>query len=369
MLSNLYEHSISVIKSNQHTSGAYVASPDFLPYRYSWFRDGAFIAYAMDLVGEHDSANRFHEWSVRTILHYETKIRRCIEKTRRDIVPTETEYFHTRLTTEGMEKEDGWGYHQLDGLGTWLWAMCQHVKMSEAFIIPDSWELAVDLVREYLTVLWPLPCYDCWEENGDRIHTYTLAAQFAGLQEVAALSGDNMASDTANEIRSYIMKNAVQDGHLTKFVGSKEVDANLLGLAVPYHLLSANDGIVRRTVAKIENDLLFPSGGLHRYKQDTYYGGGEWILLTAWLGWYYAESRQLERARSILEWVENQSVAQGDLPEQVSNNMNNPSHYAIWVERWGTVATPLLWSHAKYLILHEAIQKKLTSDEQDEQKL
>jgi GH15 family glucan-1,4-alpha-glucosidase len=366
MLSNLYDHSISVIMSNQHTSGAYVASPNFLPYRYSWFRDGAFIAYAMDLVGEHESANRFHEWSIRTILHYEAKIRLCIEKIRRDIMPSETHYFHTRFTTEGMEEEDGWGYHQLDGLGTWLWAICQHIKMSGTLVIPDSWKLAVDLAKEYLTVLWPFPCYDCWEENGDRIHTYTLTALFAGLQEVAALTGNHMASDTANEIRSYILKNAVKDGHLTKFVGSKEVDANLLGVAIPYRLLSINNSIMRRTVEKIESDLLSPSGGLHRYRQDTYYGGGEWILLTAWLGWYYAEIGQLDRARSILDWVDNQAVPNGDLPEQISVNMNDPSHYGIWVERWGTVATPLLWSHAKYLILHEAIQPKLAGNEQDE---
>jgi GH15 family glucan-1,4-alpha-glucosidase len=366
---NLYKQSISIIKHNQHPSGAYLACPNFLPYRYSWFRDGAFIAYAMDLVGEYESANRFHEWATRTILHHEAKFHRCIDKTRRNTAPAETDYFHARFTPEGLEQEDGWGHHQLDGLGTWLWALCQHIKMSGASAILDSWQLAIDLVREYLTMLWQSPCYDCWEENRDRIHTYTLATLFAGLQEVASLLNQPATNDTANEIRSYILRNALHDGNLTKSIGITEVDANLIGVAVPFHMLSTDNNIMQQTVAKIENDLLSPSGGLHRYKQDTYYGGGAWVLLTAWLGWYYAESGQLDRARSILDWVEIQAAPHGDLPEQISKDLNSPSHYSIWVERWGDVASPLLWSHAKYLILHKVIQAKFNQAKKDKENL
>lgn len=365
MVSSLYEHSISVIKRNQHPSGAYLACPNFPPYRYSWFRDGAFIAYAMDLVDEHESARRFHEWTVRTILHHQSKILLCIEKIHKRIAPAETDFFHTRFAPDGLEQDDGWGHHQLDGLGTWLWAMRQHIKMSGGSSLPDSWRLAVDLISEYLTMLWPFPCYDCWEENRDRMHTYTLAAVFAGLHEIAALADDPATNDTAKEIRACILKNALHDGHLTKSIGSTELDANLLGAAVPYRMLTHDDSIMRHTVAKIELDLLSPSGGLHRYKKDTYYGGGEWILLTAWLGWYYAESGQLDRAKSILDWVEGQATPDRDLPEQISNDLNSPSHYSIWIGRWGQIASPLLWSHAKYLILHQVIQNQLGGHKKD----
>ena len=358
MPSKLYQHSISIIKRNQHPSGAYLACPNFPPYRYSWFRDGAFIAYAMDMVDEHESANRFYEWTVKTILHYEAKIHRCIEKTRQNIVPAKTDFFHARFTPEGLEQEDGWGHHQLDGLGTWLWSMGQHIKMCGTSAIPDSWQLSIDLLQEYLTVLWPYPCYDCWEENQDQIHTYTLATLFAGLREIASFTDNHTAHNTANEIRSYVLKNALHDGCLTKFIGSSEVDANLIGAAIPCQLLDIDNDIMRETVDRIEKDLCSKSGGLHRYAQDTFYGGGSWILLTAWLGWYYAESGQVERARSILNWVENQAAPNGDLPEQISQDLNSPSHFSIWVERWGDVASPLLWSHAMYLILYRVIQRK-----------
>jgi hypothetical protein len=40
----------------------------------------------------------------------------------------------------------------------------------------------------------------------------------------------------------------------------------------------------------------------------------------------------------------------GQLPEQVPANLNDPSYLRPWQARWGAIASPLLWSHAKYLI-------------------
>ncbi len=59
---NLVDRSIEIIYDGQSDTGAYLASPNFETYHYSWFRDGAFIAYAMDKVGESKSAERFHTW-------------------------------------------------------------------------------------------------------------------------------------------------------------------------------------------------------------------------------------------------------------------------------------------------------------------
>lgn len=357
---DLFFQSVQLIRDNQASTGAYLAAPRFQPYNYCWFRDGAFIAYAMDLVGEHESARKFHEWACQTILRYESKISRCIENAQRGITPAGRECFHCRFTLEGMEGDDEWANHQLDGVGTWLWAMIQHLKISRTSAMPEPWQRAAGLVREYLTVLWPFPCFDCWEENGERIHTYTLAAIYGGLQAVADLRGDERARETAEEIRSFVLEKAVQEGHLVKFVGSPEIDANLLGVATPYRLLGVEEPLMRRTVARIEKELHSPGSGLHRYQRDTYYGGGEWILLTAWLGWYYVDAGQLDRARAIKAWVETQATPQGDLPEQVSFNLNEPSYYPVWLERFGTIATPLLWSHAMYLILCEALEARLT---------
>jgi hypothetical protein len=43
------------------------------------------------------------------------------------------------------------------------------------------------------------------------------------------------------------------------------------------------------------------------------------------------------------------------LPEQVPQTLNNEAYYQPWVERWGKIAQPLLWSHAMYLLLVEVL--------------
>jgi GH15 family glucan-1,4-alpha-glucosidase len=113
---------------------------------------------------------------------------------------------------------------------------------------------------------------------------------------------------------------------------------------------------MQATVARIEADLRRKSGGLHRYAWDSYYGGGEWLLLAAWLGWYYSQTGQRARAQELLGWVEAQADADGNLPEQTTAYLIAPDYYAQWVERRGPIANPLLWSHAMYLILNEAVK-------------
>jgi GH15 family glucan-1,4-alpha-glucosidase len=92
-------------------------------------------------------------------------------------------------------------------------------------------------------------------------------------------------------------------------------------------------------------------GGVHRYCTDTYFGGGEWPLLAALLGWYYTEAGRHTDAIAQLRWVVAQATLDGDLPEQTSKNLLAPEYEQQWIDRWGPVATPLLWSHAMLLTL------------------
>jgi GH15 family glucan-1,4-alpha-glucosidase len=55
--------------------------------------------------------------------------------------------------------------------------------------------------------------------------------------------------------------------------------------------------------------------------------------------------------RPQLAWIEAQAESGGTLPEQSGERLH-PSSYDTWVARWGPPASPLLWSHAMYLILH-----------------
>lgn len=120
---DLYQCSKRIIYENQAKSGACIASPAFPVYRYCWLRDGAFIAYSMNLAGCHESTQRFHEWASRTILNREEKAQRGIMKASQGKKLQEGGYLHARYTLEGEEADEEWENFQLDGLGNWLWSL------------------------------------------------------------------------------------------------------------------------------------------------------------------------------------------------------------------------------------------------------
>ena len=141
--------------------------------------------------------------------------------------------------------------------------------------------------------------------------------------------------------------------------GNPEVDASLLWLAVPYELVEVGDPAFATTLARIERDLVGPDGGVHRYRADTYYGGGEWLLLAASLARVYLRRDapgDRDRAEAILGWIEAQADQRGQLPEQVATNALHPEEIEPWRRRWGDSARPLIWSHAFHLELVEDLR-------------
>ena len=147
---------------------------------------------------------------------------------------------------------------------------------------------------------------------------------------------------------------AGQAGAFTKWDGNPAVDGSLLWMAVPYGLLAPDDPAFAATLERIETELVSPDGGVHRYATDTFYGGGEWLLLTAGLGRVYLRrglAGDRERAEQCRRWIEAQAGPDGSLPEQVATRALHPERIAEWRASWGESAAPLLWSHATYLAL------------------
>lgn len=353
---DLLRRSIDIILANQHSSGAYVACPTFPVYQFCWFRDAAYVAYALDLVGQSDSAERFHRWAAHTILRHREAVLRGLRKVRAGQPLDPGEYIHTRYRLDGSVETDGdWPNFQIDGIGTWLWSLAEHHHI-KGTTLSDEQRQAVDLCVDYLLALWNQPCYDCWEERPDRLHTYTLSALYRGL---ACFSDAYTATtDVMSQICSAIQTRAIINGHLIKDLdGADEVDGNLIAVALPNGVYAADHPVMRATIARIEADLRSAAGGVHRYAADTYYGGGEWVLLTAWLGWYYAHIGDVDRARQLLQWIEAQADEEGCLPEQVDAHLNQPGYLTEWQQRWGPSARPLLWSHAAHIILRHAIER------------
>ncbi|HOJ01302.1 MAG TPA: glycoside hydrolase family 15 protein [Anaerolineaceae bacterium] len=357
MNSIFYEKSIAVILENQHEHGGYIACPNFKQYQYYWFRDGSFIAYAMDIAGQLNSSQRFHQWAVQTILRNKAKIMAAAEKVKGGEMASITDFLHCRFNANGSDAEGDWAYHQLDGIGSWLWSFSQHFRLSGRTHLTAPEDEAISLACLYLQALWNTPCYDCWEENGNAIHTYTLAAIYGGFHEINKIKPLENGIASSQQIQEFIFQNQFQDGVFRKSSKDHGVDANLLGLVFPFKLIEPNSTLFEKTLQAIEVDLLTSQYGLHRYSDDSYYGGGEWILLSAWLGCVYMIQHKVAQAIEILAWVESQITPKGYLPEQSGAGFSNARCFHFWMKKWGTIASPLLWSHAMYIILYQSIKQ------------
>ncbi|MEO7147945.1 MAG: hypothetical protein ABIX09_08685, partial [Terrimesophilobacter sp.] len=51
------------------------------------------------------------------------------------------------------------------------------------------------------------------------------------------------------------------------------------------------------------------------------------------------------------DWVLNHAMKGDELPEQILHEPQNAAFVGQWLERWGPVANPLLWSHAKFILM------------------
>ncbi|MCD6457469.1 MAG: hypothetical protein J7K82_01340 [Thermoproteales archaeon] len=360
---SLLEKSIEVILKNQSRYGSYIASPRFRQYRYCWIRDGSFIAYAMDISDNHQSSLRFHKWVFKVLKRYSWKLNKLFEKYFKNELRAPNDYLHTRYTLQGSESKSSWPNKQFDGYGIWLWSLSEHIKSSGNEYLIDYYFNELKLVIKYLTIVWKEPCYDCWEENPDKIHTSTLASIAGGLKSISRYVRDDILQyrKAIDEIVSFITRKNTIDKRFAKYYDPKigrasGIDASLLWLVYPFKLFSEDSLMFKNTVKSIEEKLLENSGGVHRYPEDTYYGGGEWIILAAWLAWHYANIGKRDKAYKLLEWIESTADDNGYLPEQVTDNMLAPQFYTYWFKKWGPIAKPLIWSHAMYIILRNFLE-------------
>jgi GH15 family glucan-1,4-alpha-glucosidase len=347
----LAQRSIDVLRAGQAPSGAFVASPSFPTYAYAWLRDGAFCAHALDVSGERDASAAFHRWVGRSVESHRGLIEAAIRSVEAGETPPHDAMPPARYTLDGS-LEDGaeaWPNFQVDGYGMWLWALEQHLGGARP---DDELRRSVELVARYLAAAWRLPCFSCWEEFDDGEHASTLAAVVAGLESAARLGA--AVDGGAGAVRARLLDAFVRDGRFRRGPVDDRLDGSLLWLAVPFGVLPVDDPRIVATVEAIRRELTGPGGGVYRYRGDTYYGGGQWLLLTSSLAWHDALAGDGAAHAEAQAWVRRQARADGDLTEQVTDHSQEPAMVEPWVRRWGPVATPLLWSHAMYVIAEDA---------------
>jgi GH15 family glucan-1,4-alpha-glucosidase len=348
---------VAAILKNQHTGGAFVASPDFAQYRYCWLRDGSFIAYAMDRAGEVAAADAFHAWCGAVIDRIGPVMQAAVERHEAGAPLEPSQMPPARFSLNGLAVEDDWPNFQLDGYGTWLWALHEHLRRTGARDVPTQLAPVVERTARYLAELGRSPCFDVWEEAGSSVHTTTLACVCGGLRAAAAMLDHAGLAEQAGSLAASLLDRARREGRFSKSDHSRDVDASLLWLCEPFGVVPPSEAVFVETVRAIAEELDL-DGGIRRYPGDTYYGGGAWPVLTASLGWYYARTGDLDAAERCREWVAGHFDDEGHLAEQFGGDKRDPAHYSEWVGRWGPPAADLTWSHAMYVVLATEIKER-----------
>jgi GH15 family glucan-1,4-alpha-glucosidase len=342
--------SVEAILKNQSANGAIIASPDFEEYRFCWLRDASFVAYALDLAGEHEASARYHAWVDAAVTGIADVIDDVIAK---KSVGDELDALSmppARFALDGSTVVDDWPNFQVDGYGTWLWSLGEHLTRSGQTRVPENLRASVARVARYLSAFAFSPCYDVWEENGDAQHTSTLACVYGGLSAAARLLDDDAWRARAEEVRSYLATGAARTGYYVKSSTNGDVDASTLWLTEPFRVVDAGDEHFAATVALIEEHLTL-EGGIRRYPTDVYYGSGAWPVLTASLGWHYLRAGDVGAADRCRRWIVSHFDEDGRLGEQYGGEQRDYEHYHQWVVQWGQPARNLMWSHAMYVVL------------------
>jgi GH15 family glucan-1,4-alpha-glucosidase len=177
------------------------------------------------------------------------------------------------------------------------------------------WDDAAAATTAFLAEHWHEPCHDWWEER-EGVHAVTLGCIWAAVRDdrIAAAARESCDRERVDGSHAFLVVLGLEGGEILE---------------------------------RVELTLRY-----HRHADDAYYGGGEWPVLAGLVG--RARCVVGIEASTLKDWHEAQHAYDGALAEQSGDRLR-PECYAAWVERWGPPASPLLWSHAMYLILRDVL--------------
>ncbi|HEX8287537.1 MAG TPA: glycoside hydrolase family 15 protein [Pyrinomonadaceae bacterium] len=377
----LYKRSLLIIRTQVDNDGAILAANDSDVaeratdhYSYLWTRDGALIAYALDLAGYPFLTRKFFAFCEK-IVHREG-------------------YFLQKYNPDGTVASgwhaswDVWGKRQLvpiqeDETALVIWALWEHYKCNRdiEFIRALYRPLIVrcaDFMTEFRheTLNLPKPSWNLWEDRRG-IHTFTVATVIGGLRAAAnfaGLFGETERAESYNKTADEFvagMREHLYSEQLGRFLRSLQfhgdehfepdtsVDASLFG-AFYFGAFSPDDEMIVKTMRAIEEKLWIETdfGGVARFENDGYMRvsetatGNPWFICTLWLADYriaVAESKKdLRGALEILEWTAKNALPSGVLAEQLNPLTGEP-----------VSVSPLTWSHSTFVATVKNYLKKL----------
>jgi GH15 family glucan-1,4-alpha-glucosidase len=366
-VARLFKRSLLFMRAHVDNAGGFLASldSDILgihrdTYSYVWPRDGAMAALAFTSAGYTDVSAKFFRFCNKVI--------------------GDDGYFRHKYLPDGSL---GSTWHALvDSLGNLQLPIQEDETASVLYALWKFYEKAGNI--EFVTKVYdrlvvkaadfmvnyrdpdthlPKPTFDEWEEKVG-VFTSTTAGVCAALDAAAKFAKvfyDNSRHEVllaaSAETKEALIKH-LYDPKLNRFVKgilpSGERDLTLdssVSTVAAYEVLDARDNMVKSTMDALVRGLWVKTevGGLARYQNDQYrraspdIPGNPWFIATLRLArWRIAAAasiNDLPDAMAILDWAAKHALTSGALAEQLDPYSGKPIS-----------ATPLLWSHAEYVL-------------------
>lgn len=368
----LYFLSLLIIRTQIDNEGAILAANDSDiasevrdTYSYMWPRDGAMVAYALDLAGFLEVARPFYLFCARVL----TKEGYLLHKYNPD--GTLASSWHPWIRDGRKELPI-----QEDETALVLWALWERFETwkNVEYIKPLYRPLIVRAAnfmanyRDAATGL-PLSSHDLWEERHG-VLAFTCGAVWSGLVAAARFAkafGEKALAarytGAAEQIKHGVehilyrpelnrfvrMVNQASDGSWTI---DETLDSSLFGLWY-FGMFPPDDPRIVRTMKAVQERLRVKTdiGGMARYEGDYYHRqsqdlgnvpGNPWFICTIWLAqWLIATANSkddLKRALPLFEWCARHSLPSGVISEQIHPYSGVPLS-----------VSPLTWSHAAFV--------------------
>ncbi len=363
----LYKRSLLLMRTHVDRQGGFLASLDSDivgihrdTYSYVWPRDGAMAALAFTSAGFTDVAARFFGFCYKVIgddgfFRHKYLPDGSVGSTWHALVD-----FSGRLQLPIQEDETAsvlyalWKCYEKSGNLEFV------TKVYDRLVVK-----AADFMMRYRDpeTHLPKPTFDEWEEKVG-VFTSTTAGVCAALDaaaEFAKVFYDSTRQDTLAEASAQTKQALIKylyDPELKRFIkgvdasGKKDVTLDSsISTVFTYQVLDPKDVKVKSMMDALADGLWVGSGvgGLARYKNDNYRrvstdtAGNPWVIstlrLARWQIAIAATRQELLKAMDYLKWATKNALPSGALPEQIDPTSGKPIS-----------ATPLLWSHAEYVL-------------------
>ena len=248
---------------------------------------------------------------------------------------------------DGDDGDDEWWDFQLDGYGMWLWAVGEHAARhgtDAARWRPASSSRGLPRRRPGTG-----PATTGGRSTPMHRHVSTLGCVVGGLRA---------ASDSACSTRAGRRRHPARGGgggppgrEAVSAWASREVDRLERGRCQPCRRrrpaeargcgLAAGSQHAQRDRGRLDVD-----GGVHRYLRRRVLRRRAVAPAVVHCSAGTRPRRRHGASPPAAGGPPSTAAADGAMPEQVDGHLLTPARFDEWVDRWGTVAQPLLWSHA-----------------------